>query len=227
VAAALWTPPRHLLLGDPVEDEAIAPLVEAIAADAPSLPGVTGNRPAVVSFVEGWTRITGGSARTEARLTDYALEHVRPLTRSPGEPRAARREDRTLVVAWMRDFEDEAPPQDEFVAAELKRFLGGRLEAEDAGYRLWAGASGPVCMAGFMGPTGTGIRVGPVYTPPEHRGRGYAKSLLADLAEELLGRGYRACYLASDVGNAAANALYEAVGYRATAEAEMVAFEPA
>lgn len=226
VAAALWTPPRHLLLGDPAEDNAIAPLVEAIAEDAPALPGVTGNGPAVDAFVDRWTDVTGRVPRILARLTDYALEEVRDLSRAPGAPRPAHRGDRDLVVAWMRDFAVEAPPQDEIVGAELGRFLGGRLEADDAGYRLWIDGSRPVCLAGFMGPTGTGIRVGPIYTPPEYRNRGYAKSLLADLAEELLRRGYRACYLASDVENAAANALYEAVGYRRIAEAEMVAFEP-
>ncbi len=227
VATALWTPPRHLLLGDPSEDAATAPLVQAIAEDAPGLPGVTGNHPAVEAFVDGWTSVTGRSARTLARLTDYALTDVRELQRSPGAPRPADRHDRHLVVAWMDDFANEAPPQDEIVAAELRRFVGGRLEAVDAGYRLWIDGSEPVCLAGFMGPTGAGIRVGPVYTPPEHRGRGYAKSLLADLAEELLARGYRACYLTSDVENAAANALYEAVGYRPIGEAETIAFERA
>ncbi len=225
VAAALWTPPRDLLLGDPVDGAAIAPLVEAIAADAPGLPGVTGNHPAVDAFVEGWTSATGRSPRVVARLTDYALEEVRPVPRTDGEPRPADRGDRNLVVGWMRDFAEEAPSQDELGAAELRRFLGGRLEAEDAGYRLWVGASGPVCLAGFMGPTGTGIRVGPVYTPPEHRGHGYAKSLLAGLATELLGRGYAACYLVSNVDNVPANAVYEAVGYRRTADAEVVAFD--
>jgi predicted GNAT family acetyltransferase len=225
VAAALWTAPRQLLLGDPVDDGAIAPLVRAVAEDAPGLPGVMGNRPAVDRFVDGWTAATGRIPHVIARLTDYALEEVRAVPRAPGAARPARREDRRLVVTWMQDFADAAPSQDELVAAELKRFLGGRLEAADAGYRLWVGPAGPVCLAGFMGPTGTGIRVGPVYTPVEHRGHGYAKSLLADLSEELLGKGFAACYLASDVENEPANALYEAVGFRRTGDAEVVAFQ--
>ncbi len=226
VAAAQWTPPWHLLLGDPSEEGAIRPLAEAIAADAPGLPGLTANLPAVQLFVNCWTGLTGRRARTISRLTDYALEQVREVRRAPGSPRPADRRDRDLVVRWMRDFSAEAPPQDEIVGAELERFLAGRLEGPDAGYRLWIGPSSrPVCLAGFMGPTGSGIRVGPVYTPPEERGRGYARSLLAELARELFRRGYRACYLASDLENAAANQLYEAVGYRPVGEAEMVSFE--
>jgi predicted GNAT family acetyltransferase len=225
VAAALWTASRHLLLGDPATEDAAEPLARAVAEDAPGLPGVMGNRPAVDRFADTWTGATGRAGRVVARLTDYALERVRPVPRAAGSARPARREDRRQVVTWMQDFAEEAPSQDELVAAELKRFLGGRLEAPDAGYRLWVGPSGPVCLTGFMGPTGTGIRVGPVYTPPEHRGHGYAKSLLADVGEELLGRGYAACYLASDVENAPANALYEAVGYEPRGEARVVSFD--
>jgi GNAT superfamily N-acetyltransferase len=33
-------------------------------------------------------------------------------------------------------------------------------------------------MAGFGGKTPNGIRIGPVYTPPEHRGRGYGTGWL-------------------------------------------------
>jgi predicted GNAT family acetyltransferase len=162
-----------------------------------------------------------------SQLNVYSLESVAEVVRSPGSVRPATRADRAVVVAWMRDFASEAPRPDELVADELERFLEGRLEAEDAGYRLWIDGGRPVSLAGFMGPTGTGIRVGPVYTPPEHRHAGYARTLLAVLAEELLVRGYRACYLASDVGNEPAAALYLSVGFRPIGESAMVAFEPA
>src|SRR5581483_5980903 len=90
---------------------------EAIAADAPGLPGLTANLPAVQLFVNCWTGLTGRRARTISRLTDYALEQVREVRRAPGSPRPADRRDRDLVVRWMRDFSAEAPPQDEIVGA--------------------------------------------------------------------------------------------------------------
>jgi predicted GNAT family acetyltransferase len=227
VAAAAWTPPRDLLLGDPADPAAIPLLARAIAEDVPALPGITANQPALDAFVRAWVEQTGATARVTSQLTVYALETVAQIVRAPGSARPASRADRDIVVAWMRDFVLEAPRPDELVANELQRFLEGRLEAADAGYRLWIDGGRPVSLAGFMGPTGTGIRVGPVYTPPEHRHAGYARTLLAVLAEELLGRGYRACYLASDVDNAPATALYLSVGYRPVADAAMVAFEAA
>ena len=41
----------------------------------------------------------------------------------------------------------------------------------------------PVAMAGWGGPTPGGARIGYVYTPPEHRGRGYASACVADLSQ--------------------------------------------
>ena len=77
----------------------------------------------------------------------------------------------------------------------------------------------PVSLAGFSGPTPTGIRVGPVYTPPPHRRLGYATTLVADLSQWLLGQGYRSCFLYTDLSNPTSNHIYETIGYRQVAEA--------
>ncbi|HZD80449.1 MAG TPA: GNAT family N-acetyltransferase [Actinomycetota bacterium] len=225
VAAAIRTPPRQLLVADAAEPSAIEPLVHAIAEDAPTLPGATGNRPTIDDFGQAWTRTTGRVARVGSDLTVFALRRVAEVHRAPGSMRAAVREDRDLLVAWLREFTAEAPLPDEIVANELETFLEGRLEARNAGYRLWEADSRPVSLAGFIGPRQDGARIGPVYTPSEHRGAGYARSLLAELARELLDRGYHACYLASDDDNRAATALYTSVGFEPVAHAAMIVFE--
>ena len=84
---------------------------------------------------------------------------------------------------------------------------------------LWEDGGVPVSLAGFSGPTPTGIRVGPVYTPPSHRRRGYATTLVADLSQWLLGQGYRACFLYTDRSNPTSNHIYETIGYRQVGEA--------
>ena len=38
-------------------------------------------------------------------------------------------------------------------------------------------------LTGFGSPTPNGVRIGPVYTPPEHRGRGYASALVAEVSQ--------------------------------------------
>jgi predicted GNAT family acetyltransferase len=61
--------------------------------------------------------------------------------------------------------------------------------------------------------------VGPVYTPPELRGRGYATTLVAELSRWLLGRGNRFCFLYTDLANPTSNAIYARIGYRRVCDA--------
>jgi predicted GNAT family acetyltransferase len=93
-------------------------------------------------------------------------------------------------------------------------------------FSLWQ--DGPV-RTSFLARTYTferHARIGPVYTPPEHRGRGYASNLVARVSAEVLRDGAPALF--TDQANATSNALYEALGYTVVSEAAMIAFgEPA
>ena len=87
-----------------------------------------------------------------------------------------------------------------------------------------------VSIAGWGGATPNGIRIGPVYTPPELRRHGYATALTADLSQSLLdGRlfdgGRRFCFLYTDLANPTSNAIYERIGYVRAAESAEILFE--
>ena len=104
-----------------------------------------------------------------------------------------------------------------------------RLSSPSAGILLWEDGGEPVSLAGWGGPTPNGIRIGPVYTPPELRGRGYATALSAELSQRLLdGRlfegGRRFCFLYTDLANPTSNAIYERIGYRRVAESAEIVF---
>jgi len=51
-------------------------------------------------------------------------------------------------------------------------------------------------------------RIGPVYTPPEHRGHGYAAAVTAAAARGALERGARQVLLYTDLANPTTNRLY-------------------
>jgi len=88
---------------------------------------------------------------------------------------------------------------------------------------LWEDG-GTVSLAGCGGLTANGIRVGPVYTPPELRRRGYASALTAALTRELLAGGRRFCFLFTDLGNPTSNSIYRQVGYEPVADVDQWAF---
>jgi predicted GNAT family acetyltransferase len=57
-------------------------------------------------------------------------------------------------------------------------------------------------------------RVGPVYTPPEWRGRGYGSAVTAACTRWALAAGARDVVLFTDLGNPVSNSTYQRMGYR-------------
>src|SRR5581483_201888 len=81
-------------------------------------------------------------------------------------------------------------------------------------FGVWEVDGEVVSMCGYGGPTPNGIRIGPVYTPPEHRGHGYASALTAEVSQHQLDAGRTFCFLYTDATNPTSNAIYERIGYR-------------
>jgi len=71
------------------------------------------------------------------------------------------------------------------------------------------------------------VRVGPVYTPPEWRGRGYAGAATAAVSQAAVDAGVREVVLYTDLANSTSNALYQRLGYRPVEDRVIFSFEPA
>jgi predicted GNAT family acetyltransferase len=227
VGAALRTPPYNLVLARPRSTEALAALAETVAGE--ELPGVTGTEPEVHEFAELCSQHSGVAGRVNMRQGVYALEQVEPLPAVPGSSRVATAENRNLALRWWIAFGEEVlhegGPGRELAEATVDH----KLSSTTGGLLLWEDGGQPVSLAGWGGPTPNGIRIGPVYTPPELRGHGYATALTAELSERLLdGRlfagGRRFCFLYTDLANPTSNAIYERIGYRRIAESAEIVF---
>jgi predicted GNAT family acetyltransferase len=94
---------------------------------------------------------------------------------------------------------------------------------DDGGAYLWEDGE-PVSLAGCGSPTPNGIRVGPVYTPPARRGRGYASALTAQLTSLLLSSGHRFCFLFTDLANPTSNRIYQRIGYEPVSDVDEYRF---
>lgn len=219
VAAAVRIDAFNLVLGDPSSETALGPLLEAVVADDPEVPGIVGNVPFVEPAAERLARATGRTAERVLSQGVYRLTAVHDVARAPGEPRPAEPKDRGLLLEWLRAFVTEAVPDPDEVFRRMERTLDSRFGIESAGFWFWEDDGRPVALAGFSGPTPTGIRIGPVYTPPEFRRRGYATTLVADLSSWLLGRGHRACFLYTDLANPTSNRIYVEIGYELVCDA--------
>jgi uncharacterized protein len=221
VGAALRTPPFNLVLARPREDAALEALADAIEGE---LPGVVGSVPEVHQFADLWAGRSDVQPHVHIAQGLYQLERVEPVTRPLGAMRDATPTDRPLLVDWYTAFVAEALGGDGPTADRIEQQLDHRLHADDAGLVFWED-DGPVALAGFGGPTPNGIRIGPVYTPPERRNRGYGTALTADLSSRLLAGGRRFCFLYTDLSNPASNKIYERIGYRRICESAEVHFQ--
>jgi predicted GNAT family acetyltransferase len=218
VGAALRTPPHRLAVARPTAGGALDALAAAIEDD---LPGVTGSVPEVDRFAAAWSERTGRVPRVEVRMGLYRLERVRPAT-APGAPRPAGPGDVELLVRWWRAFLDET--HDLAANDDLAATVRLRLESDGWGIVLWEDGGEPVSFVAFGNPTPHGARIGPVYTPPEYRGRGYAGAATAHASQLLLDAGRRFCFLYADRANPTASGIYRRIGYELVCESANVAF---
>ncbi len=220
VAAAMRTPPWRLIVSEIDHPTAI----QVLAADLEreSLPGVSGPSRSAAGFARAWSRRTGAPARLHRRLRVFRLTTVIPPVLAPGQMIEATAADKAIVAAWTRAFHEEAlpddPPQDYDEMAD--RWISGQ------GRRivLWVDGGRVVSLTGIGGRTPNGIRIGPVYTPPELRGRGYASNLVAEASQAELDAGRRFVFLFTDASNPTANKIYQDIGYELVGDVEEYLF---
>jgi predicted GNAT family acetyltransferase len=217
---ALRTPPWPLLVTELEREDAEA-LVERWLEEDPTVPGVSGVPAAARAVASAWEERTGGSTDCRMRDAMHALREVIEPPRWPaGELRQAREQDRALLVAWERAFVAEAGVIPG-AAAEAERTIDRRL-AYGAQF-VWQDVQ-PVSTLALAPQVAGTVRIGPVYTPPEQRGRGYASAAVARASQDALARGARQCMLFTDLANPTSNKIYAAVGFRRFGDWEELEF---
>ena len=225
VAATLRTPPHNQVISQVADAQAVDALADALAGDA--LPGLLAPPDVCARFLARWHELTGATARLEVAERIFRLVRVIPPSRpAPGSWRLAAPEDRSLVADWLVAFSAEAVPEQAPIPNPLEtadRWIAGT-------YRLlyvWEDGGRTVSLVGAGGETPNGIRIGPVYTPPEARNRGYASALTAAASADQLARGRRFCFLFTDLANPTSNRIYQAIGYEPVCDMDQYRFEPA
>ena len=212
------TPPHNLILSMVDDDRALELIAEDAREVFGNLPGVVGPKEPVARFARLWHE----PAELGIRQRVYCASQARPPEGVSGSMRSYEDGDRELVIGWMDAFVEEALP--EAPPDDSAHWLERKLSDADAGIELWIDEGSPVSFAGYGGLTPNGIRVGPVYTPPELRRRGYASALTAELTRMLLERGRTFCFLFTDLANPTSNSIYQRIGYEPVSDADQWVF---
>ncbi|QQQ77357.1 GNAT family N-acetyltransferase [Saccharothrix sp. 6-C] len=226
VAAALRTPPWPLTLSG-VGPEWAEVVADALAGEV-ELPGVNGPRESVEAFVVAWAARTGCNAREHMALRLYALDELDAPADVPGTARLATMDDLDLLTDWRTEFGVEATGQDRDGTSEDRVRLMVRVGLEAGhGHLIWHVGDTPVAWAAANAPASGMSRIGPVYTPPEHRRHGYGAAVTAACAAWAQENGAEHVVLYTDLANPTSNSIYQRIGFRPVVDSAEFVFTPA
>jgi predicted GNAT family acetyltransferase len=216
--SAVWSLTRrgHLLAQTGGRTDFTAVILESCASDPVRICGVVAEWQLADAL---WRAVTphAAFARTyAAKSTVYALD----LAHAPASGRGG---DLAVRVLTASDFGAWDALNVEFAAEEgapIAGDLDGRrryFEACAAGGQCWGGFEGDalVTMAALDHDYAWAAQVGGIFTRADRRGRGFARTILTRVLNDLLDRRYTRAVLFG-YEREAARRLYEVVGFRAT-----------
>jgi GNAT superfamily N-acetyltransferase len=217
-AAFLQTPPYPVVLTS-MPAEIAAELAPALASRRRAVPGVNADLPVATAFGTAWHELTGDAVEETMRSRLYQLGELKPPEPfPPGQARVAGPDDRSLLIAWTQAFGRES-----HTVGDSTTLVDDRLSFR--GYTLWEQAGQPVSVAGLSRQVAGQVRVGPVYTPREHRGRGYGAAVTWSVSQTARRAGAAEVVLFTDLANPVSNRLYERLGYQPVTDRLILAFK--
>ena len=207
------------VLGMPVG--AATALGRAILDLGTDLHGVNGVRPACDTVARVLADRAGGRVEVRVHTRLFRCDTVVDPPRPAGQLRPAGSGDLDLATEWWAAFLADADamggrttpsePVGHVRSAVAARIDSGCLW-------LWVDEHGQRVHLTAANPPAYGVsRVGPVYTPAEQRGKGYAAAAVAEVTAAILRAGDIPC-LFTDQANPVSNKIYERIGYRAVTD---------
>ena len=202
----------------PMPDAAAVALARALHRRGEDVIAVNGALLAAQLCAAELARLGGGKVTVAQHTRLHELHELVPPAPASGRLVPATDADVELVMQWLTAFMGDADEQAGRArgasahevperAAIVRRLQSGEMS-------FWVDDAGrPVHLTALSAPAFGVVRVGPVYTPPDQRGRGWAANAVAEVSRRAQVAGARVC-LFTDQANPTSNKLYAALGYR-------------
>jgi predicted GNAT family acetyltransferase len=220
-AAVLQTPPHPVQITS-LPAEAVGPLADALVPRrADGITQILGAEPDATAFAQALALATGRRFDVEMRQRLHRLGQLTPPDPMPeGAARVATSDDIEFAYSLDEAFSAETGQRPASAPLIESRLQAGRL-------MLWEVAGQPVSAAGLSALVGAVARIGQVYTPPEHRNRGYGAAVTVATTRLAFDYGASAVILFTDLANPTSNALYARLGYEPVEDKVVIAFRAA
>lgn len=209
VGAVMRTPPHNPVLTR-LPPGGVEAVVEYYRSRQVELSGLFGPAAETAAFARRWSELTG---RTVEVRWEMRLSACRSLRRAAAPPansllRPPVPGDRDALAECIRGFhEDVQMPAPEDLLAAADRVI-------ERGQAIVCEAEGTiVSCADIVRESPSGATIGLVYTPPPHRGRGYATASVAELTRRQFLAGKEFCCLFSNMSEPVPNHIYRSLGY--------------
>jgi GNAT superfamily N-acetyltransferase len=224
------TPPYPMFV-HPMPDDAAVAIARAVHERGESVGGLNGSLPAAEVMAGELARLQGDMVEVAQHTRLFELGDLLPPIGVPGSLRTATIDDFDLAKEWVDRFMHDADVQagrdpdahgrEEIAPDDLLRKI------EQGVYWFWLDETGErVHLTGANAPAFGVARIGPVYTPPEQRRKGYAGAAVARVSQLFLDAGARVC-LYTDQANPTSNGIYQAIGYRPVVDQVNLRITPA
>lgn len=204
------TAPWNICLNAPQEAaasmQAVKELARYLREENIEIAGVTARKDLADAFMQAY----GGAFKLWSSMDVMVLREVTAPPSVPGQLRKATLSDQDFVLRGVCGFMKDIHNEDTQPADHKERWLP-RLEAGQI--YLWEAEGEAVSMAGTIRPLEHGEPINAVYTPPEHRGKGYCQNTVAAICQEKLNEGKEYCTLFVDKKNPISNRVYQKIGF--------------
>jgi GNAT superfamily N-acetyltransferase len=171
----------------------------------------------VIDYLE---KVSGKEIAEEE--TELIYENRKLIPTAPlGEIRTAASTDYELIFKWMTEFMEETALRsfnlENMVHSAIDAGRYTLLEVEGTVVSLGGNSDIQVFDGFSIG------RVGPIYTPLEHRKKGYASAITSAISEKLLNQGIIPT-LYTQAANPTSNKIYQEIGYTLVDENRRIVF---
>ena len=224
VGVAIMTPPRRLILSRIYTSVEVAmrALTRYLREMDTPIPGVVGPAVEAQAFSDCWTEgMPSILSRVATQMRVFEARTVADVPLAPGQFRLAGISDHPLIARWIVAFSEAIgePVDIDRAKNNAEQYI------KDRQLYIW-NHGGPVSIAKESRPTKNGTTINTVYTPLEHRNKGYATSCVWSLTKKLLSEHYSFCSLYTDLSNPTSNSIYSKIGYVPLGDALAFDFAP-
>ncbi|WP_404456039.1 GNAT family N-acetyltransferase [Virgibacillus necropolis] len=211
IFAFMQTPPNNWIFPDvdSIEEGVPKAIAGFLRDNNLGVPGILGPETLVKPFVEEWERLNDVLSSVHMKQLIYQLDEVNSVPQTDGDLVEAHANDYQLISEWLVQFGRKVNEATTKGDAEnlATQFLNNR-----SAY-FWKVNGKPVSMINRSRSTKNGATVNAVFTPDEHKRKGYATSSVAAFTSKLLRDGANFCSLYTDADYPTSNRIYKKIGY--------------